>query len=184
MATCIKEQTVYIVPMPHPRPLPDLATLAAQLRLAAMAFAVELADWLGAGWLAAGLRRRLSADLRRLEDFATGLAVLSALRALPTRPAPSSTRRPRSAPRGFAWRAASDNDMRAMRRAFFPFTRDLKRRLRRLDRALADLAATAATLTPRIERAPPMARLCPVAPPTAHFAAQCAAAPGARPDTS
>jgi hypothetical protein len=151
-----------------------------------VALVVELGVWLTehAGWLAAGWRRRLVREVRRLEDYATGLAVLAALRALPRLPAAARARRPGAAPRGFAWRSVPANDMRAMRRALFPFTRDLRGRLRRLDRALAELSATAATLAPRIERAPPTARVCIVAPPAACIAAQCAAAPGARCDTS
>ena len=154
------------------RPLPDLPALAAQLRLAALALVVELLEWLGGGALAAPLRRRMARDVRRLEQFATGIVVLAALRTLPKplalQPGPC---RPLDAPRGFARIAASERHMRAMQRKLFPRLRDLRSRLARFDAVLDAVAAHAARLVRHIERVPPASRLVAIAPPAACVAA-------------
>ena len=160
---------------------PDLAALAAQMRLMALGLLVELLDWLGAGRLAASLRRRMGRDLAMLERFATGVVVLMALRDLP-RPFALHTnggRRPFSAPPGFARVARDANAMRAMQRKLFPRLRDLKRRFARFDDTLADAARAAGRLARHIERIRPASRLLPIAPPAHALAGLAGAAHGA-----
>jgi hypothetical protein len=157
------------------RPLSALTALAAQLRLTALGLMAELMAWLGAGMLAAALRRRMARDIAELERFATGIVVLTALKTLPSLPdPPRGGRRPRRAPKGFAWAAGRWRPMRAMQRKLFPPLRDLSARLRRFDALLDDLAASAAKLVPAIERVPPAMRLVAVAPPAAALASRMA----------
>ena len=85
------------------RPLPALLALAAQLRLGALGLLVEVLAALGAGRLAAALRRRMARDIGWLERFATGILVLMALKTLPSMPeSRPGGRRPSGAPPGFA----------------------------------------------------------------------------------
>jgi len=180
------EQSMNIAPMTH-RPIPDLPALAAQLRLMALALVVELAEWLGAAWLARAVRRRMLRDLAQLEKFATGIVVLTALRTLPgsALPAPAcGARRPGGAPSGFARVQARERAMRAMQRRLFPRERDLHRRLARFDAVLGDLAEHARRLVRHIERIPPASRLVAIAPPAQRLTARAGAAPCAAFDTS
>jgi len=171
--------------MTHTRPLPDLAALAAQLRLAALALVAELAEWMGAGRLAAALRRRMTRELGRFERFATGIVVLTALRAMPPPPPGSlAHRRPLAAPRGFARVACDANAMRAMQRRLFPRTRDLQRRLARFDAILDDVAAAGARLVSLIARIPPASRLAAVKPPAQALAPRVGAVSVVACDTS
>ena len=75
----------YNIALTH-RPLPTLLALAAQLRLGALGLLVEVLAALGAGRLAAALRRRMVRDIGRFEKFATGILVLMALKTLPSMP--------------------------------------------------------------------------------------------------
>lgn len=161
------------------RPAPDLPTLAAHLRLAALGLLAELLAFLGAGRLAAAVRRRLGRDLAAYERFATGIVVLAALKTLPALPETAhGGRHPHGAPPGFAWAAGDAHAMRAMQRRLFPNTRNLKHRLARFDAVLDDLAAAAARIARAIARVPPGARLVAVAPP----AVACAGALAPPPD--
>jgi hypothetical protein len=166
------------------RPISVLTALAAQLRLTALGLMAELMAWLGAGKTAAALKRRMARDIAELERFATGIVVLAAVQSLPAMPDPPRRgRRPRRAPKGFAWAAGRWRPMRAMERKLFPPLRDLSARLRRFDAVLDDLAASAAKLVPTIERVPPAMRLVAVAPPAATLAAHMAPR-GLHPDDS
>lgn len=156
----------HLAPVTTARPLADLATLAAQLRLAGLALLVRVADWLGAGRVAAALRRAARGELRQLETFATGIAVLMAMSHLPRLPPRArGGARPAGAPPGFVAVAGDANAMRAMRRRLFPHDRDCVRRLRRLDAVLADIARHSACLARHIARVPPALRLAMVAAP-------------------
>ena len=171
------------------RPLSTLLALAAQLRLGALGLLVEVLAALGAGRLAAALRRRMARDIGRFEQFATGILVLMALKTLPSMPESlRGGQRPSGAPPGFARVVADDNYMRAMRRRLFPqntnLKRDLTRRLRRLD-ALLDRATEAARrLARHIARMPPAARLVVVAAPVMRLASGTGGLPPALADTS
>jgi len=149
------------------RPLPDLAALAAQLRLMACAMAAALLEALGARSLAAALRRQMARELAEMERLATGVVVLAALRLLPPPPPETGAQRsrPSGAPRGFARVAGDANAMRAMQRKLFPRRGGLVARLRRFDAVLDDVAAHAARLARHVERIPPAFRLVAVAPP-------------------
>jgi hypothetical protein len=149
-------------------PAPDIATLAAQLRLAA------------------AFRRRIGAELAEMERFATGLVVLAALRRLPALPPARGPggRRPLDAPVGFARNLGDDNALRAMKRVLFPRMRDLRARLARFDRALAQLEACAARVARRIERLPASSSLIPVAPRPARLSPCVAAVAPSSCDTS
>jgi len=167
------------------RPLPDLARLAAALRLAALALAVELAEWVGAGRLAAGLRRRMVRDLAEMERFATGILVLLALQRLPaTPPARANARHPGAAPPGFRCAQRDANDMRAMRRKLFPRERDVRRRLDRFTAILDRLDPHARRLARHIERIAPAERLALAAPCADLLAPRAAACACAAFDTS
>jgi hypothetical protein len=132
----------------------------------ALALVAELMEWLGAGRIAAALRRRMARDVAALERFATGIVVLTALRSLPKPlPVKPGPRRPFSAPRGFARVAASERHLRAMQRKLFPRERDLRRRLARFDAVLDDVAGAAARLARHIAHIPPASRLVAIAPP-------------------
>ena len=150
---------------------------------------VEVLAALGAGRLAAALRRRMARDIGWFERFAMGVLVLMALKTLPSAPEsrPENRlggRRPSGAPPGFARIAASDNAMRAMRRKLFPLKRDLTRRLRRLDGLLDRATAAARRLAGHIAHIPPAARLVVVAAPVMRLASGADGPPPALADTS
>jgi len=166
------------------RPLPDIATLAATLRLAGLALVVELAAWLGAGRVVAALRRRMAADLNRLERYATGLVVLAAIPMLSAPPEQRSGHRPLGAAPGFRSFARDADHMRAMQRKLFPRERNLQRRLLRFEAHLSDIGAVARRLVRHIERVPPAYGLAAIRPPADRLAACMCASAGAAWDTS
>jgi hypothetical protein len=92
------------------RPPIDPRTLVAHLQLRVLELVVWLAEMVGHGALGARLRAWARADLARLERGAEAVAVLLALRLLPSPPPArhSSGRRPLDAPRGFRCACAHD----------------------------------------------------------------------------
>lgn len=157
----------------HTRPTPsDLVALAARVQLWVATLVVWLVRALGDGPMAAPARCWAHGALAFAERGVGAIIVLLALRRLGAPPpAPASRgRRPRRAPRGFAWADARGGDMRHVTRPLFRRERDLLRRARRLAAIVDAIDALARCLARRIARVPPTMRLVALAPPACRVA--------------